>query len=69
MASPNPIIRNTVSSIIAAFGVIDVPISQWPALIPALLTNVLKTETAVETKIASLQVCEVILLTTYRMSK
>lgn len=56
MASPNPIIRHTVSSIIAAFGVIDVPSGQWPALIPALLTNVLSTETAVETKIASLQV-------------
>ena len=49
-------VRHTGAQILAAFGATDVPRNDWPALIPALLTNVLTAEIPTGTKVASLEV-------------
>jgi hypothetical protein len=65
LLSPIQVASHTAAQVIAAFGAIDIPASEWPSLLPTLFQNVSSPEVQLNAKVASLEVMSLYLFCFY----
>jgi importin subunit beta-1 len=56
LQSPITVVCHTAAQVTSAFGAIDLPTGQWPALLPTLFHNVSSPDVGLPTKVGSLEV-------------
>jgi hypothetical protein len=55
--SPVRAVNKTAAQVIGAFGAVDVPKKEWLQLLPGLAATVSSDQVPVDSKVASLEVC------------